>query len=204
MSRLALLRHRRDADRRRDERGATLVELAFVCLFIVTVLGGTYDFGQGWRAGLATNEASRTGARTASAMGSKWYADWYGLSGSRAALANSGMLNYVERVVIFKSTAANGSVPTACTTATSTSEPCIIITGPQFRAMTQSSFNTTTGCMTTASVKNWCPQSRNNVQLTADYYGLWIRIKVPKMFKFLGETTSVTRDTVMRLEPTEQ
>lgn len=189
---------------RRGERGASLVELAFVCLFIITILAGTYDFGQGWRAGLATNEATRTGARTSSAMGKKWYADWYGLSGAKASLASSGMLNYVERVVIFKATSANGSVPTECTTATSTTQLCNIITGAQFRAMVQGSFNTTTGCMTTATVKNWCPSSRNNVQLTADYYGIWINVQVPKMFKFLGQKTSVTRETVMRLEPTEQ
>jgi Flp pilus assembly protein TadG len=190
--------------RRRGERGATLVELAFVCLFIVTILAGTYDLGQGWRGGLATNEASRTAARTTSAMGKKWYADYYGLSGAKAALANSGMLNYVQRVVIFKATTADGAVPTECTTATSTTQLCNIITGDQFRAMTQASFNTTTGCMTSAQVKNWCPSSRTNVQLTSDYFGVWINVKIPKMFKFLGQTTSVSRETVMRLEPTEQ
>ena len=203
MTRLAFHRSRL-APQRGDERGATLVELAFVCLFIITILAGTYDLGQGWRGGLATNEATRTAARTSSAMGTKWYADWYGLSGAKAALANSGMLDYVERVVIFKATAANGSVPTLCTTATSTTEKCNIITGAQFRAMTQSSFHSVTGCMTTAMVKNWCPSSRNNIQLTADYYGVWINVRIPKMFKFLGEYTSVTRETVMRLEPTEQ
>ena len=189
---------------RRGERGASLVELAFVCLFLVTIIAGTYDFGQGWRGGLATNEASRTAARTSSAMGTKWYADWYGLSGARAALANSGMLNYVQRVVVFKSTSSDGSVPTECTTATSTTQSCNIITGDQFRAMTQANFNTTTGCMTTAQVRNWCPSSRSSIQLTADYYGVWVNIKIPKMFKFLGQTTSVTRETVMRIEPTEQ
>lgn len=202
--RLRLHPHPPTAERRRGERGASLVELAFVCLFIITILAGTYDFGQGWRAGLATNEASRTAARTSSAMGKKWYADWYGLSGAKAALANSGMLKYVERVVVFKADNANGSVPTECTTATSTTQLCNIITGAQFRAMVQGNFNTTTGCMTTAQVRNWCPSSRNNVQLTSDYYGVWINVQVPKMFKFLGQKTSVTRETVMRLEPTEQ
>lgn len=202
--RLRLHPHPPTRRHRRSERGASLVELAFVCTFLVTIIAGTYDFGQGWRGGLAVNEASRTAARTSSAMGKKWYADWYGLSGAKAALANSGMLNYVDRVVIYKSTAANGSVPTECTTATSTTQLCNIITGAQFRAMTQANFNTTTGCMTTATVRNWCPSSRSNIQLTSDYYGIWINVDIPKMFKFLGTTTSVSRETVMRLEPTEQ
>lgn len=49
---------------------------------------------------------------------------------------------------------------------------CNVLTGAQFRALTQADFNTTTGCMTTAQSKNWCPTSRTNVQLNSEYYGV--------------------------------
>lgn len=186
-----------------SQRGAALVEMAFVAMFILTLAAATFDLGQGWRAGLAVNEAARTGARTASAMGTQPEADYYALSGARAALGNSGMLEHVERVVIYRSATADGNVPALCKTATSTSQPCNILTGNQFRAMTLSQFNTTTGCFTPATVRNWCPSSRNNIQQTAQYWGMWIHVRQPKEFRFLGTHNTVTRDAVMRLEPTE-
>jgi Flp pilus assembly protein TadG len=200
------LRHHRapgDLAGSRFERGAALVEMAIVGLFIVTLAAATYDLGQGWRAGLAVNEAARTGARTASAMGTQPLADYYALSGARAALGNSNMLDYVERVVIYRSATASGDVPAACKTGTSTSAPCNILTGAQFRALTEAQFNTTTGCFTPATVRNWCPSSRNNIQATAQYWGMWIHLRQPKEFRFLGTHNTVTRDAVMRLEPTE-
>lgn len=191
------------SSRARDERGATLVEMAIIALFIITLGAGTYDLGQGWRASLAVNEAARTGARTASAMGTQPLSDYYALSGARAALGNSGMLDHVERVVIYRSATVGGEVPAACRTGSSTSSPCNILTGNQFRAMSQSQFHATTGCFTPAAVKNWCPSSRNNVQLHAQYFGIWIEVRQPKQFTFLGSHNIVTRDAVMRLEPTE-
>ena len=62
-------------------------------------------------------------------------------------------------------------------------------------------FNTTTGCFEPALVKNWCPSSRDNVQLTADYYGVWIQTRYSYEFSILGSGTTVRRDAVMRLEP---
>lgn len=172
-------------------------------MFILTLGAATYDLGQGWRGGLAVNEAARTGARTAPAMGTQAETDYYALSGARAALGNSGMLEHVERVVIYRSATADGGVPATCKTATSTSAACNILTGAQFRSMTAGQFNATTGCFTPATVRNWCPSSRNNVQLTAQYFGIWIKVRQPKEFSFLGSHNTITRDAVMRLEPTE-
>ncbi len=188
-------------DERRQPRGAALVEFAIVAMFLATLSAGAYDYGMAWRVGLATNEAARTAARTGSGLGDTPLADWYALSGAKAALTNSGQINNVQRVVIYKSTTANGAVPAACETATSTSELCNIITGNQFRAMTQSSFSSTTGCFNAAAVRNWCPSSRNAVQLTADYYGVWIQVRYTNQFKMISSGTTINRDTVMRLEP---
>lgn len=200
---LAHLRGPHEGPRTRGERGAALVEFALVALFILSLIAGTYDLGQGWRASLAVNEAARTGARTASAMGTQPLADYYALSGARAALGNSNLLAHVERVVIYRSATANGEVPAQCKTASTTSQPCNILTGAQFRTFTQTGFNTTTGCFTAATVRNWCPSSRNNVQQTAQYFGIWIQVRKPKQFRFMGSHLTVSRDAVMRLEPTE-
>ena len=198
-----ILSHRRRIARReaRSERGATLVEMAIVSLLLIMLVGGSFDYGMAWRVGLVTNEAARTAARTGSAMGDDPQADYYALSGAKAALQNSGRLQDVQRVVIFRADDANGSPPSDCLTKTSTDKLCNIITGSQFRGMTSSSFNNTTGCFTAATVKNWCPNARDDVQLTADYYGVWISTKYNHQFKWMKSSTTVSRDAVMRIEP---
>ena len=186
-----------------DQVGAALVEFAIVSMFLVLVAAGAFDYGMAWRVGLATNEAARTAARTGSGLGDNPLADWYAVSGAQAALKNSGRLQDVQRVIIYRADTATGAVPTACTTATSTTEKCIIFTGAQFRALTQASFSTTTGCPTgsKALVANWCPSSRNAVQLTAESYGVWIQTRYIPQFKMLGSSITVSREAVMRLEP---
>lgn len=197
--------HREALARRRGwrERGTVTVEMAMVAMFLLTLIAGTYDYGMAWRAALVTNEAARTAARTGSSLGADPQADWYALSGARAALTNGGRINDVQRVIVYKSATVNGNVPAACLdpTNTSTTEPCTVITGSQFRGMTASSFNSTTGCFTVATVKNWCASSRNEVQLTADYYGIYIEIKATNTFKVIANSVTIARDAVMRIEP---
>lgn len=187
---------------RARERGAALVEFAIIAMFIVVLIGGAFDYGMAWRVGLVTNEAARTGARVGSGMDNNALADWYAISGAKAALTNSGRVNDVQRFVIYRSDTADGAIPTECKTATTTSQKCNIMTGAQFRAITQANFNTTTGCATTnMTTWQWCSASRNNVQLTAEYYGIWLSVRYNPSFKMAGNGVTVERDAVMRLEP---
>ncbi|MFN8019048.1 MAG: TadE/TadG family type IV pilus assembly protein [Acidimicrobiales bacterium] len=189
--------------RRGRQRGAALVEMAFVAMILVILSAGAFDYGMAWRVGLATNEAARTAARTGSGMGTDPLTDWYALSGARSALAASGRLQDVQRVVIYKSTSTDGQVPVNCTTGAATTELCVEITGAQFRNMSSTSFNSTTGCFVGAVVANWCPSSRNDVQQTADYYGVWIQTRYTNQFKMISQGTTVNRDAVMRIEPAD-
>ncbi|MCU1369588.1 MAG: hypothetical protein JWO77_782 [Ilumatobacteraceae bacterium] len=181
--------------------GAALVELAFVALLLIIISAGAYDYGLAYRQALSVNEAARTGVRTGSALGKNAQADYYALTGAKAALAASNTLDEVQKVVIYKSTTVDGNPPTTCTTNTTSSDLCVVLTGDQFRAMTLSSFDSTTGCFTAATIKNWCPSVRNNIQLSADYYGIWIQAKYAHQFKMLTSSTTINRDAVMRLEP---
>lgn len=185
------------------QRGATLVELAFVSVFLVSIIAGTYDFGQAWRTGLAVNEAARTGARVGSAQGPVREADFNALSGAKAALVSSGRLDRVLRVVVFRSTAADGKMPAACKTAATTD--CQVIPGAAFQtnweASAYTSVTTATGCLTIATAQNWCPTTRDNVQTSAEYYGIWIQVRHPYEFPLLGSGTDIERTVTMRLEP---
>ncbi|QXC62714.1 pilus assembly protein [Aquihabitans sp. G128] len=183
-----------------------LVELALVSVLLLTIAAGTYDYGMAWRAGLAGTEAARTGARVGSAQADAVGADFALLSGTRSALASSGQLSNVTRVVIYQSSTTTGEVPANCktTTSSSISEKCNILTGAQFRAMPTAVGTGTLdskGCIAASQTRNWCPTDRNGVQLTADYLGVWVQLNYSYQFRLVGTTRSIERDAVMRLEP---
>lgn len=212
------VRHRRVAlaarEPRRDERGATMVELAFISVLLLTLIAGTFDYGFAWRAGLAANEAARAGARVGSGQSISRGADYYALGGLRASLQSSSQLDAIQRVIVFKSSTANGRVPSSCL-ATSPSGSCNVLTGAQLQALTVSSYDLTvsadpkvkptgTGCLKSSAARfvGWCPNARTNVQATgSDYYGVYVELRYVNKFPFLGSGTTVTRTAVMRLEP---
>lgn len=195
--------HRRTQDQQsRTERGAVLVEMAIVAVFLVALVAGTFDYGQAWRSSLVVNEAARTGARVGSAQGPVRGADFYALSGVKSALESGGRLADVERVVIFRS-GALGQVPEACKTGSTSA--CQVITGTDFRTNweTQSvtAATTTSGCLLIATARNWCPTTRENRQQLADYYGVWVKTRYDHEFTLFGSGTDVSRTATMRLEP---
>lgn len=199
------LGHRRvRGARTAGERGAALVEFAMVALLILTLLAGAYDYGRAWRVGLAANEAARAGARVGSGQGDVKTADFSLLTSVKSALESSGELSRVTRVVVFKATSTNGAIPSLCKTSTGSGQSCNILTGDQFRNLPTSSGGTnltTTGCINASLTKNWCPTTRNKVQLTADYLGVWVQVEYRYYFPLLGNTTMVERQAIMRLEP---
>jgi Flp pilus assembly protein TadG len=183
------------------ERGAIVIEMAIVAIVLVSLLAGAFDYGMAWRAGLAVNEGARAGARLGSSVGNDVNADRSLLTSTRAALSSSGMLEEVERVIVFDAAASNGRVPAACITGKNSGE-CNIFTGDQFRAIrTDSPINSTTGCIDDSDRKAWCPNERIKVQLTADSIGVWIRVRYEYSFGMLGNALTIDRQAVMRLEP---
>lgn len=205
MSRLA---HHRPAHgtRPRPEAGSlgsTIVELAMVILLLFLLLAATFDYGFAWKSGLAANEAVRTGARVGSSAGDQRGADFVSLSGLKASLSASGILDGVERVVVFRATSADGAVPAGCKTGTGSN--CQIITGAQFRTGWQTgtveSATTAKGCLNIATVKAWCPTDRVAEQNTAEYYGVWIKVRHDYLFPIIGDQVYIERTAVMRIEP---
>lgn len=199
---------RRLARRARGERGAALVELAFVAMFLSLLAAGAYDYGMGYRAGLGVIEGARTGARVGSSIGNDVQADFQILSSSKSALQSSGLLPYVDKVVVYRSLTATGEAPAVCRSYSSgtVSSECNIIMGDDLRALPSTwsaSMATATGCLTVDKTQKWCPTTRRDVQAYADYVGVWIQIKYPYQFRMLGSTITLGRDAVMRIEPSD-
>ncbi len=214
MSRLGHHGGRRLGELRRGQRGVAMVELAFVAMLLLVIVAGTFDYGFAWRSGLAANEAARTGARVASGQAKSPGADYYALNGVRASLVASGQIANVRKIIIFKSTTANGAVPSTCTATTPTGT-CNVLNGTQLQALSSSSYSlvistdptvapTGTGCLLTsaAMLAGWCPSARvNNPQASADYVGVYVELWYKNQFPVLGSGTTVRRTAVMRVEP---
>lgn len=192
----------------RSERGAVLVEMAFVAMFLAVLAAGAYNYGMGYRAGLGVIEGARTGARVGSTIGDDVQADFQILSSSKSALQSSGLLPYVQKVVVYRSTTTNGDIPVNCKnyTSGSVSDSCNIFLGNDFRALPatwSASMANASGCLNIDKTKKWCPTDREDVQAFAHYLGVWIQIKYPFQFRMLGTDITIARDAVMRIEPTD-
>jgi Flp pilus assembly protein TadG len=186
--------------RHRHERGAVLVEFATVAIFLAVMLAGAFDYGMAWRASLTVTEAARAGARVGSSGGNNLAADRDLLLSAQAALSAGGMLDEVQRVVIFNASNVS-AVPTACKQGTGTTQSCNALTGAQFSNLTATSAYDSNGCIVDSARKGFCPKLRNNVQLTAHYVGIWILADYEYEFGLLGSTRSIERTAIMRIEP---
>jgi len=198
--RLAHHRPRFVPGRERHERGAVLVEFATVAMFLVVILAGAFDFGMAWKSGLGVTEAARSGARVGSSSGKTASADRDLLLSVKAALDSSGMLNQVQRVIVYNATTST-AVPAGCKTGSGTTLACDALTGQQLRSLTASSPLDGNGCISDSARKGYCPTTRNNVQLTAHYLGVWVQVDYEYEFGLLGSTKKIERTAIMRIEP---
>jgi Flp pilus assembly protein TadG len=187
--------------------GATLVEMALLVPVLILLVAGTLDLGLAWRSGIAAATATRAGARVGSSLGNDNQADVSILTTLKASLSSAGLLSAVTWVIIYQSTDTSGALPAACLAGTASSG-CVRVSGANFRAMldtyTSSQFTTyfnTNGCLKVASPANWCPTSRNTIQYTADYLGVYVQLSRSYVFPQMGSALTIKRNAVMRLEP---
>ena len=198
-------RRRRDATprtaaqrARSRQRGAVLVEAAFVFPFLIMMAMGILEFGTAWRDRLTVQTAVRTATRTGSSLGKDSQSDYNILQSLKSALGGLTTAN-IQQIIVYKSTAADGSVPSACLSG-SQSGVCNVYTSSDLSAAS-SSF----GCGVGAKDVAWCPTSRVVNQSAAsgpDYLGVYVRYNRPLITKLFGSGTIAMRDTAtFRLEP---
>jgi Flp pilus assembly protein TadG len=186
---------------RPDQRGVALVEFALVLMLLLLLGFGIYEFGAAWRSSASATSAARTAVRTASSLGVDPQADYQALSSLKADLQANDLLSSVQLVVIYKSTTNDGAIPTGCTTNAATSQLCNIYTAADLAGLDLSDFNATTGCLTAGTVKNYCPSIRNPIMASADYVGVWVKLRHGYHTKLFGTGIDIERNAVMRLEP---
>ncbi|MBV9953088.1 MAG: pilus assembly protein [Acidimicrobiia bacterium] len=192
---------RRLRSRRHEERGVAIVETAVVLPFLVLLVLGIWEFSAGWQANLNVQATVRAAARTGSSLGNDRAADYSILQAAKAGLTKFSTSD-IQRVVVFKASDPNGTIPAACVTgASSTSLACNVYTGSQVNTLTLASFTGTTDC-TGAPDAAWCPINRNVSQATPDYVGVYIRVLSRYQTGFFpGTGITIEKTMVMRLEP---
>jgi Flp pilus assembly protein TadG len=185
------------------EKGAALVEFAFIVPLLALLAFGTLEVGYQWRFAHEAVGSSRAGARVGAGLGDDPTTDFYILSSIRASLESAGMLGKLQRVIVYQAT-TQGSPPSTCLAATPTGA-CNVYNASMITSSLQvTSFHATSGCYTgtaaDAPLKGWCPSSRITNQPTADYVGVRLVLNSAAMTGMYPAYT-ITRESVMRMEP---
>lgn len=192
--------------RRKDqtERGSVLVELTLVVPVLMTIVLGMFEIGMAWGASQSVVQASRSGARTVSQLGTYAYADQEAL---RAVLSTFGEdVDRVRRVSIYLyDDSQPDGVPTSCGTpaAPTSGSGCNSYTATDFADLTTANYFAVAddACGSGASAA-WCPTVRSDSQNTASLVGVEVEYAHTPVSGFFGLSDRIiTQRIVMKIEP---
>jgi len=150
--------------RRREERGAALVEFAIAIPILIVLLALVFDAGLGFTAARSSSSAARSAARIGALAGDERLADYQILDALRAQFGDG---QSIDRIVVYKSfdTNTGGIPPSSCATA---GDKCNEYTGNDLATLQQSDFNgyenqgaPNETCSSTSKDANWCPLGRS-------------------------------------------
>lgn len=205
---------RRDPQRDRDDRGASLLEAAIITPVFLLMVFGLLEYGMVIRDDLTVAAMTRDTARAASAFGDEQYADFKALRVA-GQTARALPVEQLDRIVIFDAGGVSGTISDSshpahpCMTSSSgIADVCNVYTLDDLQKP-QSSF----GCKAGAGDLDrfWCPMAANGQEGREvsqsgppDYIGVWVKATHPFLTGLFGESVTVTDEVVMRMEPREQ
>ncbi|MFT7600409.1 MAG: hypothetical protein ACI8TP_003351 [Acidimicrobiales bacterium] len=209
-------RRRRDGQK---ERGASLIEAAFVTPVFMLLIFGVFEFGFLFRNYLTLANATTEGARTASVAGRNADADFLVLQAVNHGISAWG-LDDMEYIVIFKATDPSAAVPAGCVGPSGVSQPGVCNRYTPFHfsenyldalaAPTENWGCYTSGAATAPEIAgsqdshdlDWCPQDRNAaLSDPPDYIGVHIAMTHSYMTGFIGDEIELTNTKIIRIEP---
>ena len=190
--------------RRQGDRGAALVEAAFITPVFALLIFGMVEFGLTFRDYLTVANVSRDSARAASAYGDGLYADYNVI---QIALQSSKGFrpNEIQRLVIFDAGSVSGNIldaahpAHACLTATEGIDGVCNVYDNADLLLAKSSF----GCKATENLdRYWCPNTREtSASGPPDYVGVYVRARHDFITGLFGPGMNLTDVLVMRIEP---
>jgi hypothetical protein len=183
--------------RAEQQRGAVIVEVAFVLPLLMILVLGLVELGFVIRDTQTVVAASQSAARVASSSGDSRLADHDALATVAAALAEVDVAD-VERIIVFRPE-ADGSMSANCEAAAFPGE-CNHYDGNDLN-LAAASFTGTTSCGVGSPDIDWCPIGRETRQsLGPDWIGIRVEVRHISNAPFIGDQT-ISDTTVMRLEP---
>lgn len=183
----------------RPDRGASLLEVALVAPLLLTLFLGVVEFGFAWRDVNAIERSLQTAARVGASASTTRFADYDTLRALDSALGDLSGAE-VDRVVIYRSTNADGEIPAACRTSPSgLAGVCNVYTRAQLETANPVGFPVTcAGAWDT----NWCPPTRDDSLPSPDYLGLWVRLEYTPFTSVIpGPSLTIERSAVFQVEP---
>jgi len=185
--------------RARGQRGTVLVEAAYITPVLFFLLFSILEFGLAFRDYLAVANTTRDGARAASVYGNESSAD-FDILQTIANASNVIQRRDIERIVIYKGSGPDTTVPPSCANGTP-SATCNV-----YSASALDLAETEFGCRSDRDLDRfWCPNTRKNamqgVNGPPDYIGVWIKVNHDWVTGLFGRSLTFTDSTVMRIEP---
>jgi hypothetical protein len=186
---------------RQRERGATLLEFALVVPLLLLLAFGTGEMGLAWVANNRAEGTASTAARIGASSGDIAEADLGILQSIRSSLPQE-QLNNLDRVVVFKSSSANGTVPGGCIKAVgSTSQAGVNGVCNSYAGATVRATIPTSSAAFTAD-DFWRPTTRNdNLSDPPDYIGVWIRTTYNSKTGTFFDDMTITKLSIYRIQP---
>jgi len=197
---------RKLAEKRREarERGAVLIELTMIVPVLMTIVLGMFEIGMAGSSSQSVVQASRSGARTVSQLGTYAYSDQEAL---RAVLSTFGEdVDRVRRVSIYlyDETQPDG-VPTTCGTpaAPASGSGCNSYVPADFLAVANPAhFAVSDTACGSGRSGAWCPTVRSDRQSDATLIGVEVEYAHRPVSGFFGASDRIlTQRIVMKIEP---
>jgi len=171
----------------RGERGAVIVEFAFILPLLLLLTFGIIEFSKMYSTASTVSNATRAGARTASAEPRvSGFADDTAKAVTAALSALPG--NAPQELWVYHADANNKGLPDSGNFSTRCTQ-CVV-----YR------WDTTLGKFV-STYSNWPATQQNACGASADEIGVWIKAQHTFNVPYFGGVKSLTSKTVMRLEP---
>ncbi len=194
----------------RKERGAAMIETAFVAPVFLLLIFGIFEFGFLLRNSLTLANATGDAARAASVHGDAANADFQIIRALEHSLEPVG-LDALDFVVVYRANGPDDSVPPSCLTAPqgpAGTTLCNRYTAadfflPYLDPVTSLETDNWRCVSTTLSVdRYWCPTDRESaVSAPPDYIGVYVQLNHDYLTGFIGDSRTLRSDRIVRIEP---
>lgn len=186
--------------RKRAERGATMLEFALVLPFLLLMAFGTAEMGLAWVANNRVEGSSSTAARIAASSGSLAEADRNILVSLRSSLPPGELAN-LDRVIVFKPTDSDGTVPSACIKAVGDGSQVGV--SAQCNTYAGNTVRTVTDTTDLGSADDfWAPSTRKDTLAgPPDRIGIWVRTTHDAQTGTFWSDFAITKSSIYRIQP---